>query len=785
MIRTEDAEVPAGTEASPQISQKLRDANIGDVVYGHVMSLDERISARFVRSKAIMDLPEELLGEAARRCATNGELWLEHDGKYLAEILRRDDARDVLGLIDRGVGLDFSIGQQLWRNALSVLDEVSANGLRDLVEHLEELAMIDMNRAQQFVNKGSAAYVQFIRQRSPSMTMEECSPVLSHYIAALCGKQVNLEASKDAITGPDMIRLPAKLRMFGTKEENFIAYKAISSQEAAHIEHGTFDFICTPLMLERIIAEYGAPRTDELAGSRDQIAAFCASFPEPDLAEDIFSMLEDVRVYARTLAEYPGLRGPFALVMEKQAAMRPDPVEFTNGKQQLLELCTQQLLYGRACRLQWDRLSDASMLAAHLRDDAAGVQDAADATISLYIMISEASKDPYEKMKRPSNKLKQRRSEQDSGKDEQAADRGKPREGEGDQLMESDMVSAQLPGNRMPSSGKGSSRDKSDENGQPGEEGEMDDAQLVQHTAQAVAAQTIGKDYRDFDTCLYPEWDKDVFSYRDAWTRVWDCDAAMTPGPAFIVDPDIVAAVKREFEQLRPERYQRMRKQYDGEDLDIDALIEYIVDMKAKGAPDERVYTRMRKNLRDVAVLLLVDASKSTADEVTGAKVIDIEKQAVAVFGEALSSIGDEFAIYGFSGFMRDHVECYKIKSFDERVTAAYPRIAAMEPMSNTRIGAAVRHATAKLAARPERTRLLLLLTDGKPHDTGYEDEYAIEDTRVAIQEAGMVGINSFCITIDKEASSYLPRMLGAWALVPQISLLPRQLLDLYKKMTF
>ena len=38
---------------------------------------------------------------------------------------------------------------------------------------------------------------------------------------------------------------------------------------------------------------------------------------------------------------------------------------------------------------------------------------------------------------------------------------------------------------------------------------------------------------------------------------------------------------------------------------------------------------------------------------------------------EALESIGDEYAVYGFSGYGRDNVEFFIVKEVEERLTAS------------------------------------------------------------------------------------------------------------------
>jgi nitric oxide reductase NorD protein len=167
---------------------------------------------------------------------------------------------------------------------------------------------------------------------------------------------------------------------------------------------------------------------------------------------------------------------------------------------------------------------------------------------------------------------------------------------------------------------------------------------------------------------------------------------------------------------------------------------------------------------RSISTLLLADLSQSTdAYASDTARVIDVIRDALYVFGEALTAVGDPFAMWGFSSVRRQNVRMQHIKGFDERWNdTCRARVGAIRPGYYTRMGAAIRHATAKLQVRPEHRRLLMLLTDGKPNDLDvYEGRYGLEDTRQAIHEARIAGITPFCVTIDANAHEYLPLLFG------------------------
>ena len=154
---------------------------------------------------------------------------------------------------------------------------------------------------------------------------------------------------------------------------------------------------------------------------------------------------------------------------------------------------------------------------------------------------------------------------------------------------------------------------------------------------------------------------------------------------------------------------------------------------------------------------------------------------------EALEAIGDQYALYGFSGQGRHQVDFMVLKDFsDTRRYQIGQRIAAMTPLQQNRDGAAIRHTVQKLLRCPARHRLLILLSDGRPLDGDYGEEYALEDTRMALREARQQGISPFCLTIDQQASGYLKRMYGdvQYLVLDDILTLPERLPRVYQRLT-
>jgi nitric oxide reductase NorD protein len=231
--------------------------------------------------------------------------------------------------------------------------------------------------------------------------------------------------------------------------------------------------------------------------------------------------------------------------------------------------------------------------------------------------------------------------------------------------------------------------------------------------------------------------------------------------------------------------------QRDGDELDLDAWVRQRSAAGGAVRHDDSpaVWHRRERGERHLATLLLADLSLSTEAHVDNdQRVIDVVRDALYVFGEALTATGDAFQMLGFSSVRRQHVRLQHLKGFDEPWNdTVRARLAALKPGYYTRMGAALRAATQRLAKRPERQRLLLLLTDGKPNDLDiYEGRYGLEDTREAVREARAAGLLPFAVTIDEQAADYLPQLFGAqgFALVRRPRELTGRLAQVYAQLT-
>jgi nitric oxide reductase activation protein len=249
---------------------------------------------------------------------------------------------------------------------------------------------------------------------------------------------------------------------------------------------------------------------------------------------------------------------------------------------------------------------------------------------------------------------------------------------------------------------------------------------------------------------------------------------------------------------MKPENLTRVNREIDGEDYDLNALVEFVIDRKADGRQSENIYTKRLRKQRDVAVSILLDQSSSTARTITrnplqpytypGRRIIEIEKEGLVLMSEALEAVGDVYSINGFTSEGRRNVKFYVVKDFAEKYSDEVERrIGGITFQNNTRLGAAVRHASHKLLRQEARTKLLIILTDGRPYDHDYGDaRYAREDVREALTEAKTSGITPFCITIDRESEAELKDLYGdvGYTIIDDVLSLPERMPNIYRRLT-
>ncbi len=296
------------------------------------------------------------------------------------------------------------------------------------------------------------------------------------------------------------------------------------------------------------------------------------------------------------------------------------------------------------------------------------------------------------------------------------------------------------------------------------------------------------------DPYHYPEWDYQMQLDRPDWCTVLE-KRAKSGDLEIIADivvrhKPLIARLKHLIEAMQPQGVQRLRKQEDGDEIDLNAAVSAMVEMRMGKQPDPRIMMRSVRKVRDLSVLLLIDLSESTNDTVLGSDntVLQLAREATVLLADALDKIGDPFAIHGFDSNGRHDVEYFRYKDFGMAYNdKAKSHLAGMSGQLSTRMGAAMRHAGSILKRQPSNKKLLLVVTDGEPADNDVRDpQYLRFDAKKAVEELMRNSISTYCLSLDPRADQYVSRIFGAknYMVVDHVQRLPEKLPLLYMGLT-
>ena len=290
----------------------------------------------------------------------------------------------------------------------------------------------------------------------------------------------------------------------------------------------------------------------------------------------------------------------------------------------------------------------------------------------------------------------------------------------------------------------------------------------------------------------YPEWDYELGRTRPNWVTVRENEPDLPRTPVGMSGTSEAEAVARRVTAIARGaaigRRIREKRQLEGEMLDIDASIAAMIERRGKQPPDIRVFQREIPGPRELALLLLLDLSQSTADKGRdGRSVLSVEQDAAAILGAAFDAAADSLAIHGFNSDTREKVRYVKFKDFTEPMDAVVAaRLRAMTSAHSTRLGAALRHAGTYLQRRRSFRRVLLVLTDGEPSDIDVQDpRYLVEDARQAVLALRRAGIDVLAFGLGQGSFQALDRVVGhkRSLRVPRIGTLPERVMQLYAQL--
>jgi nitric oxide reductase NorD protein len=326
---------------------------------------------------------------------------------------------------------------------------------------------------------------------------------------------------------------------------------------------------------------------------------------------------------------------------------------------------------------------------------------------------------------------------------------------------------------------------------------------------------------------VYDEWDYQIGDYRVRWCTLFehrDLEKDEDYVPRILSEhQDLSRRIRQQLNRVRPEMLRKVRGVTEGEELDLERTIAYVVDRKAGFTPDDNIYVQRQRKERDVSTLFLLDMSASTDDivpdpdaapievpdvdddeylveffarqkalEDASRRIIDLEKESVSLMADALEGLGDAYAVCGFSGYGRESVDYYVCKDFNEKFDSEVKaRIGGIKPCRSTRMGPPIRHATQSLLKTGSRIKAMIIISDGYPQDHDYgmdrnSREYGLMDTMKALSEAKQQGVLTYCLTVDPSGHDYLRAMCpdNQYMVIQDLKQLPEEVSRVYRSLT-
>ena len=324
-----------------------------------------------------------------------------------------------------------------------------------------------------------------------------------------------------------------------------------------------------------------------------------------------------------------------------------------------------------------------------------------------------------------------------------------------------------------------------------------DDLETTQSYNQSEGVEPVSDPYH------YNEWDYHVQLARPDWATV--IERKQGKGAPEVMDEiltkhkPIASRIRHIIDALQPQGIVRRRGYEEGEELDLNAAVRAMIDIRRGIMPDPRINIRITRHIRDLSIVLLLDLSESTNEKIgdiaEGEKgyddqpsILDLTRESAGLLAWAIDSIGDNFAVHGFASDGRHDVQYYRFKDFEQHYDdEAKSRMSGMKGNLSTRMGAALRHAGWHLTQQNVQKRLVLLVTDGEPADIDERDpQYLRHDAKKAVEDLAMQGIYTYCLTLDPNADRYVARIFGEnnYSIVDNVERLPERLPNVFAALT-
>jgi hypothetical protein len=725
----------------------------------------------------------------------------------------------------------------LVRSLPRALEQAGPRRLPRWIERGEAIAEANLDAGRAYFALESRTALRFLRENSAAVRLEEIHGVLRSYARMLSGESLTLRGvdgaslraflDRESLEGASLA-LPDNVDFFQSWEDNFSILKLATAGGVGRLLYGTYD-----VSLGRVSTRLPPPLASVLAAlvNGDTLGDLFEAVPDADPLIPLFAACEGARIDCRMRRSYRGHAAELGRISGRLARRVPrarrsaELVLFLIGAGvSPAELSTEELpaelvgFVAAVLRSPDATVDDALAVAIQIRErlaDSIAISGFGAATTYEELLFEKvtgaAALDPEpEEGDEPADKPRPTEVLDLEPKAVEESDE----EGPGTPLSAEELkrlleAGAVLKIGRSTETVESAGIFARDLRLPPSRGQDEGESEVSIHDGTRRVRRGVA-DRAGFD---YDEWDYQIRDYRSRWCHLEEIHLAGDAGE-FFQDTlaryaDLLPEVRRQFQRLRPERYLKVRGLEDGEDFDLNAVVEARVELRARRAPSPRLYVARRAEERDVATLFLLDMSASTDEplqpksaEPAGRpaaargtrererRIIDVTKEALVIMAEALEELGDRYAVYGFSGQGRDNVEFYLVKHFQEGLTARVRgRIGGIEPRRSTRMGPALRHARAKMANLTTRSKHIFLLSDGFPQDFDYGNDrrsntYGIQDTMVALQECQAAGITPFCITVDKTGHDYLRQMCetSRYLVIEDVSSLPTELPKIYER---
>jgi nitric oxide reductase NorD protein len=706
----------------------------------------------------------------------------------------------VLQIVEQIADVSTVAAVECFKASPLALRAASLGQFRDWARRGLEKASDNTRRIQAYYSLESKASQEALFKIEGGLTLDSVAHTLRLYLEGLTGRSLQIAPlssipDEAKIGDGTTVYLPSVVAEFEEERDNFRLFKVLAAHGAGQIEFQTFsrDAADTLAAIDEIDQvfnkqfERGRTHIDNQISDLRKNASgvdflFALSrFPNAELATRLFTTIENGRIDFLLRLAYRGIRRDLDFVRGRLNERRPD-IEAIPHELLPFELLFQVAICGGAtldCRRVYPSVvrKIEQVLARYVFLEGSTVADSLIATLRIYKLFVEEP------------------SESDAQSDQANA------RGEAGETSHRESPDVEAEGEQQGARQNVQTRDDPFSLWNRGHQQDISPDQDIFNRSQGLESpeQDLDKGDRAF---YYDEWDRELADYRTRWCRI--IERAGSRGSRGFVElvrsrySGVISSIRYQFQLMRPENLKRIRGEIDGEDYDLQAVIDYALDKRSTGLIDDRLYTRKLRRDRDVAVSFLLDMSSSTARTISrypnhpytqpGQRIIDIEKEGLVLMSEALEAVGDAYSMQGFTSEGRRNVKFYVIKDFSEGYSAEVERrIGGISYQNNTRLGAAIRHATSRLARQDARTKLLIVLSDGRPYDHDYGDSrYAREDTRMALRQARVEGITPFCITIDRESEDQLRDMYGevGYTIIDDVLSLPERLPGIYSRLT-